>query len=544
MIRIHFWVLLLCVLLAVPAVAQEGIELSETFTSENGGFSFSYPSGWALEASEFSDYLDVSIATRQDVIDRDIESEVFTPGDAQIQLFIDEFEAITEVVELPADAEADIILTKLVEMVIRMEEPVRFGEVIPIELGESSGAKVEVIFGDNGQALIALTRYDNGLIGLLFLTTAPGELAQWEAAALAVFESIQFHTFAIPTDQPIFSLSETYSDGDTALRYPEGWLTRGGSDESVYIATTQTALDHFAGSEYSPGEAQIFVDVAPMTELATRLDIDLRPEDSPLKVLQALIKLAAADGDDIVLGRPETLSVGQWQAATVTLSGIGYEGRVWIARYAPGVIVTGQVFSAPGERAAWEATALAVLESVTYAASSPVPGATGVDFELTQTAYTGDGLMDFQYPAGWFARAGGSNAVYVGSTEAAAAKDFGSAFDSGEVNIYVAMDAIADFSDMMNLPLTAEATPLEFMAAMQQVVPEVNLSEPEAVSIGTWEAARVSASSEFGFDVTAWAIAAAPRRLVVVQLLTAPGESDQWEATALAIAESVALALD
>lgn len=549
MTRIRLLVLLMITLFAFPALAQDAPELTENFTTPNEQIRFLYPAGWHVDASDGAEYLDVSLASTPEALDKNVDDEPFLPGEVRIQMLVDETAKLGDTLNegISPDDSPEVLLSFLVAETIRSEqEGFTFGEVTAFTIHDLPAARVPVTFGDNGEGIVMMSRYDEMLSSVIFLSTAPGELQDWESTALAVFESLIPVSGSGDGDRiaPAAELTETLTATELSLLYPEGWQTREVSDDVVYIANTPAALDHAFGDTFNSGDVQILVDVSSIEELSELIEGGINPDDSPLKILQGLIKGEAVEDSVVVIGEPESLQIGGMDAARVRLESASFEGRALIVEYAPGLFINMQVYAAPGELVAWETTAEAIIESISLVGETPVEPTPETALELTEITLTADGLTNISYPAGWFLRPSGEDAVYIANSESAVEKDYGSAFEPGEVNIFIGSSTIDRLRDQMQLELSENVTPMEFMTALREMVTEVVLSEPEVVTVGEWEAVRMAARSEFGFDVVAWAIAIAPNRMLTVQLLTAPTEAEEWESTALAIAQSVTLALD
>lgn len=389
MIHIRFVLVLVFLLALLPAAAQPAIDLSEqyTYTTEDGQLSLRYPAGWTLENYAESDFLYLFLSSDADAASRELSLEGLKPGQVQIDLLIDLLNAF-DIKDLDLGTEdlkqIDVQATLEEILALSGNEGSDFvdSEITTVLINGLLVAQATRDYGERGRAeYIFSLREQNErsfLVGLT-LRTASDELDQWRPVALAVLESI---TVSEPGDgesaestaapAPALPLTETTSlvqFGQYTLRYPAQWVSRMG-ERWLYLATSRSAVDRGFGASFEPGEAQLYVEIASLADLETMVQTRFNEDDDALDVLQRLIDIATAE---IARGGPRfsvsdlvAIEFNGAPAATGRISGQIFEGIVWVVQYEPGVFLLGQLLTAPSEADQWQATAEAVLASVTH----------------------------------------------------------------------------------------------------------------------------------------------------------------------------------
>src|SRR5262249_6218448 len=158
-----------------------------------------------------------------------------------------------------------------------------------------------------------------GLLALMAVFTAPGELPRWDATARAIFESLVVNETVL-----LLSETTTTADNHTTIRYPAGWVTRPFGESGIYFANSDVALPRVIGDAFDSGEVQIVIAVDTVANLAPEVGVTVEPEASPAKFLQAIIKSLH---ERMTFDRTETITVGENSALTITGCGTSFEGR-------------------------------------------------------------------------------------------------------------------------------------------------------------------------------------------------------------------------
>lgn len=364
----------LLLLSVAVSLAQEAtpLDLTETFTTDDGQISLDYPADWVIEISEQTEgqSLGLRLGTSQDVLDNTTGGfDVVIPaGEALVQVGIGNTESIASGVEnIDADASVGELLAGL--MPLLEDSRFTFGEIEETSIGRYDAALVEGVGDESSATLVGLIAIRPGITGALILSTAPDELEQWKPTALAMVESLTFGNLEATPDATdaltpgaTLDLTEAHTSGLLRLLLPVGWRLRDSGTDSVYVANTQAALDASFGDAMRAGELQIYLQVTTPRELGREIDVEFTNEDAPLKILQAFVKAAP----DLNFDTVATTDVGGKPAAQVRFDTSGFEGAAWAVQYRPGLLLLIQLVTAPGERDAWEATALAIGQNVEY----------------------------------------------------------------------------------------------------------------------------------------------------------------------------------
>lgn len=345
----------------------------------------------------------------------------------------------------------------------------------------------------------------------------------------------------------------TTEDGRASVRFPAGWVFEEGSDSdsllTLKVANSPAALEKELfnlDDVFKPGEVHIDVAAIALAQLADDMpDGLITTASTPADILDALT--AQGMPDEFEFGDSGEIAINGIPAVRVNLIAAERgEGQLLLTVIDRQWVVAIILYAAPGEGDKWDIAARDLLASVEIhealeATAEPTPESTVEPFERTQSATTRSGLITLSYPEGWFSRQSGDMALYLSNREAGVDKSFGSAIETGEVNIFVSLGTTADFIEQAQLPLNNNASPLEILQATMQVVEDpVTFGEARSTVVADKRAAHVDFSSA-GFEGAAWLIEYRKGTLIAVQLLAAPAETEQWRATTLAIIQSTLL---
>jgi hypothetical protein len=199
------------------------------------------------------------------------------------------------------------------------------------------------------------------------------------------------------------------------------------------------------------------------------------------------------------------------------------------------------------ELAQWEATGLAVLESITYDAEGR-PLTTTPTIEATATQVIGESSavfttsnkkLSFHYADGWVTRPIASLGATIANKASALDNTLVSEFAPGEVQILVLAETIFNLTPAIDLGLPDGASAMTFLqASMRASASFFTFDEPEETTINDYVAASVIGRGELhdGYGLI-FEIDAHVRG--VMQVLTAPGELDDW----IPVAEDIARTL-
>lgn len=378
-----------------------------------------------------------------------------------------------------------------------------------------------------------------------------------EHLRLIVFTVLLMLAFALPataqdaTPEPTpVELVESHTDSgsDITIDYPEGWTFKedDNSEEGVYfvgrVASDEALLEYDVLS-YTSGEMKSG-DVAIQFGFGTRdyFTSNMPGVDSDSGPLEMTIAFAGLVGDtgDVTFDEPKAVEINDLRAAEVSGKA---EDRgaftVLIVEYDRDLLGLFYVAAPPGELEQWEPTLLAMAKSVTIGEGvEATPEATEEAFTLG-TALTLANGTTLSYPDDWSKAVISGYAVFLGSNDAALNRAVESTLKEGEVQVFVAVDTIANLTPALNLGIASDASSLEFAQALVDLQDAtVDFEEPEEITFGEHPAAFVSGSTD-GLDVSAYVIDLGDNVMALVRLLTPKDELDQWQPVADAIAESI-----
>lgn len=348
---------------------------------------------------------------------------------------------------------------------------------------------------------------------------------------------------------------QTYTpeDGRASVQFPADWVSEEGYDSdsvlTLKVANSPDALEKELfnlDDVFESGEVHIEVAAIALAELASDIPDDLITTTStPTDILDALTSQGMPD--EFEFGDSGEIKVNGIPAVRVNLIAAERgEGQLLLTVIDQQWVIAIILYAAPGEGDKWDIIARDILGSVTITEptpnpdQTPEPDTTAEPISLTNTASNGVGML--MYPDTWFSREYGNDGIYIANSEAALEKSFGDAIISGEANILVSFGTVEDYMQDVNLPPTLNVSPLQLLQATTQVVGDsVTFTDIETTFIGDHPAARVDFSTP-DFAGTAWLVTDDNERLITIQLLAAVGEVEQWQQTALYIAQTAAFA--
>ena len=250
-------------------------------------------------------------------------------------------------------------------------------------------------------------------------------------------------------------VEHTSEDRRLTLLHPEGWLVDRRSATDSYFANTEAALDHSFGDPFDEGEIQMSTFAGNIEDILG--SSELEADASTLAILEMAISAASGDAQ---FAEPVATSVNDRTAASVRLSGDGYEGYAVVISFENDLFVAVQVVTAPGELESWQETITTFVESVQFADLEAAEAATEVVEEvevteapelpeLTETYVAEDGLLSVDHPAGWATRSSFPPGVDIGSSEEALDLWLGDDFAPGDAHFGIVTGTAEEIFDTL-----------------------------------------------------------------------------------------------
>ncbi|MBZ0284692.1 MAG: hypothetical protein K8L97_28400 [Anaerolineae bacterium] len=380
-----------------------------------------------------------------------------------------------------------------------------------------------------------------------------------EQLRLLVFTILLILSFGLPVtaqdtaaEGEALELDETYTaeNGSAAFDYPADWVIEvADQDEAgvVIVATAASSEDFIDVTAFNSDEAVPSGGVNIQFGVGTRQYFEdnllgTNSDSGPVEFLESFMELITESADDITLSEVEGLEIGEWRAAQVRVKqGDQSDVFVLVVEYERDTIGLFAAVTAPDELDAWVPTIVAIAESVTFDAETPesTPEATAeapIILDETRTLANGTELA---FSADWSTRTLANFAIYLANTDAALNRTAQGTFQSGEVQLFVAVDTIANLTPTLNLGVAADADALEFLGAVMDLQDAIfEFDEPEELTVNDQPAALVTATAR-GLDALAYIVELENNVVAIVQLFAASGELEQWQPLARAVAESI-----
>ncbi|MEO8394524.1 MAG: hypothetical protein ABI700_16135 [Chloroflexota bacterium] len=328
--------------------------------------------------------------------------------------------------------------------------------------------------------------------------------------------------------------ARNYCAGQLTYTLPDGWaegsFIRTGASVARGIASSKATLSKYA-SLLDPDEASVIIGVFDRKSFADSVNTD---EDADIDtLLRALLETPSTV--QFTMSDVVTLTVGDYPAARVS----GYTD----AEYQDAVFVSfdsetlGMVLLSanPTEKTRWNDTVLALAESLKPESVARFPEAEG-SLPLSKSFLTSDCSVDFGIPQGWTA-----TKLSVDGTPVFKAwitnydtpgKESGNLLDSGQSRIELQITS--------PYHVTADLITSSYQASEKTGGEVVSLSD---TTINGQKALlsviQIKDGDKQIGDALIIALEGKDGSIATLTLYTAPGELDQWRATALAVAASL-----
>ncbi len=174
------------------------------------------------------------------------------------------------------------------------------------------------------------------------------------------------------SDTKSVDLTQTFeSTSGLTVKYPDGWAAKDGSS-GLEIANSQTALDSMDDSSITAipaGTAGVLVMAAPLEALGLAAD-------ASMKDVADLMASAMGSGENATIGDTSDLKVNGHDGARVDISSDtdSSEGFMLAYKIDDSTVVIVAVVAHKGELSQYEATALKIVDSITYTAPAAPAG--------------------------------------------------------------------------------------------------------------------------------------------------------------------------
>jgi hypothetical protein len=359
---------------ATPAAE---ITLSQTYTSPDNSLSLSYPDDWqAVTGPSTADLLNINMGSSDKALSKDIMFGLTSiqPGEVALHWMVGSPSAlIGELIDIENTDEPVTFLQSYVD---------RFNQVFPREVSEAAAVSIHDLpaarldYSDTkrGQGFVMVVRLESGRVAMIVLSTAAGELADWESTAQSIIDSLVYQAPGEATPSPALALTQHFASRDELLTfdYPADWMSDvseyGTSRLDVSIASTGSALhkDSLTRStdRFAPDQVRVSISTGKKADLIRTAGA--KADATLTNILAGLLKGLAGSGDTQVADI-EALTVGDYTAARAAFSVPQLaDGTITLIDFGNGVIGLSVVYFAPGEAGRWDATIEALFDSMVY----------------------------------------------------------------------------------------------------------------------------------------------------------------------------------
>ncbi len=326
-----------------------------------------------------------------------------------------------------------------------------------------------------------------------------------------------------------------YCAGQVSYQLPDGWaagtISHNAASVSQEIASSKATLSKYA-TLLDPDEASVIIGVFDRKSFADLMQVDASADLTTM--LKAL--LAQPSSEQFTMSDVTPMSISGHPAAQVSgYSQSEYQYVVFVAFDSEtlGLVL---LSANPNERTRWNATGKALADSLTFDVPR-FPQVSG-SLPLTQNFSTDDCSVVFGFPEGWTTTrlsADGAPVFKAWITNYdSPGKQSGNLLDAGQARLELQITAASQVS----------GTPQSYADEWsQQSGYQVTNQSTLAENSGIVTEVQISDSGKHVGDALQITMLDADRSIATLTLYSAPGELEQWRATALGVAKSLQVSL-
>ena len=372
-----FFIILLFspILFALAQQAEATPNLAQTFTSEDGSLSISYPDGWQVSAlPPFKGVVDVSLASSKDALGRTIFFGMtkLQSGEASFHANIGSPVAlIGEVLGIETTDDPVVFIQSYADHFNRF---LKFDmtEAESITINDLPAARIDYHAKNRGEGYLLAIHLGDDELALIDVSAASDELANWESDIQAIIGSLLYTPKAI-TDQPAaLNLTQHFVSSDDlfSFDYPEGWAIKAytsasdGLDLSVATSPGDGTKDPVGddNGKFAPGALRFQIVSGKRSTLFK--NAKLTSDATVLDLLTSYLPtLAKTNGR---FSAAEAVLVGDYPAASSEFTVPDRADGILLFVDMKDIIAVIVIYYAPGEAALWEPTLQDMLNSLSY----------------------------------------------------------------------------------------------------------------------------------------------------------------------------------
>ena len=377
--RITLWLVLFASFAFVlPTFAQDATATPSTksntltYTAENGAASVSFPADWIVKERSSSDsFISIKLGNSESALEKDLfdRDSVFESGEVHAEVDVIALEQLAK--DLPGSTiNTDSTPMDIIDAIAEqgMPDEFTFGKPGTTTIDGNPAVRMNLTADKRGEGQLVIAIINKKSVVAILLYAAAGEGDKWDLIARDIVSSVKFDVTAESTPEAtpeVLTLTQTATseNGSASLSYPENWFTRQSSDNGIYVANSQSALEKSFGSSMGIGEVNIELNMTSTEAFLKQIDTPLKADASPYEILVAAMKGA---GDSVKFGEPSETTVNDKRAASVDFKSQGFEGTAWLVEYKKGSLIAVQLLTAPGESLPWRQLALDIIQSVKF----------------------------------------------------------------------------------------------------------------------------------------------------------------------------------
>lgn len=366
------------VLFALAQQAETTPDLAQTFTSEDGSLSISYPDGWqASEHPSTNGLVDVNLASSEDALGRTIFLGLskLESGQASIQAYVGSPAVlIGELIGIETTDDPVIFLQSYADLFNKLMK-FDLSEAEAITINDLPAARISYHAKNRGEGYLFAIHLGDDELALFDVSTAPDELADWESDIQAIVASLVYTPDAAVDQPAVLALTQHFASSDNlfAFDFPEEWVIKSHDSSTnrldLSIATSPRVLVKDPVShdnvKFAPGEFRL--QIVSGERSAILENAKLTTDSTVLDLLTAYLPNLNKTGGDF--SAAESVSIGEYSAARTDFTVPDRADGSLLLIDMKDIIVGITVFYAPGEVELWQPTLEAIFDSLAYISS-------------------------------------------------------------------------------------------------------------------------------------------------------------------------------
>jgi hypothetical protein len=341
-------------------------DTGNTYTSEDGRLTLSYPEGWISDSRNEGD----AYFANSEAALLHSYGDPFANDEIQVALYtghIRDFLPETDEDEVVDASALELLNAAVAEATVA--DNTEFEATEPVELNGLDAAGVR-FYSDAFEGYALIIAFGDETYAAMQAITIKGEFHLWEQKFTELIESIRYDGEPGGESGDGLELTQNYAaeDGLLTVNYPEGWAARESFPPGVDLASSEAALDLWLYDSFAPGDVHMSIAYGNADELFEETP---GGDPSALELLEFAITSEPVSDERITsVEAAEALTVNAHPAAQTRVTVGDSTNYFVVIEYSDEMFVTAQAQSTTEEIARWEVLLIDILSTLEVGAAS------------------------------------------------------------------------------------------------------------------------------------------------------------------------------